>query len=122
MERMVQETGEDFHNKTHILYINGQYKDSDAVGRLMENFFAADPSKKNYNELADRAKYFKEPGKGAEIISDIMGEFEKAVRIARNQEIALNLIRKGSLSQGDIADVTGLSLAEVEELTKKKTE
>ena len=110
---MVQKTGEDFHDKMHILYINGQYKDSDAVGRLMEDFFAADPSKKNYNELADRAKYFKEPEKGAEIISDIMGEFEKAVRIARNQEIALNLIRKGSLSQGDIADVTGLSLAEL---------
>lgn len=50
-----------------------------------------------------------------------MGDFEKAVRTASNQEIALNLIKKGTLNLGDIADATGLTLAEVEELAKKKT-
>ena len=89
MERVVQETGEDFHDKTHILYINGQYRGSDAVGRLMEDFFAADPSKMNYKELADRAKHFKEPGKGAEIMSDIMGDFVKEIteRASKNRRM-----------------------------------
>ena len=121
MERMVQETGEDFHDKTHILYINGPYKDSDAVGRLMENFFAANPSKRNYKELANRAKYFKEPGKGAEIMSDIMGDFEKEIVRRKAHETALRFILAGELSLKEIAEEVGLPLEEVEELAKRTT-
>ena len=117
----MQETGEDFCDKAHILYINGQYRGSDAVGRLMEDFFAADPSKMNYKELADRAKYFKEPGKGAEIMSDIMGDFEKEIVRRQAHETALRFILAGKLSLKEIAEGVGLPLEEVEELAKKKT-
>ncbi len=121
VERVVQETGEDFGDKAHILYVNGQYRGSDAVGRLMADFFAADPAEMNYKELADRAKYFKENEKGADIVSDIMRDFAEEIRKVSAREIALNLIEKGNNSLEDIADVTGLSLTEVEELAKKKT-
>ena len=121
VERVVQETGEDFHDKAHILYINGQYRGSDAVGRLMEDFFAAEPSKMNYKVLADRAKYFKEPGKGAEIMSDIMGDFEREIVRRQAHETALRFILAGKLSLKEIAEGVGLPLTEVEELAKKKT-
>ncbi len=64
VERVVQETKKRFNDKAHILYINGQYRGSDDVGRLMEDFFTADPSAMNFKELANRAKYFKETEKG----------------------------------------------------------
>ena len=117
----MQETGEDFHDKAHILYINGQYRGGDAVGRLMEDFFAAEPSKMNYKELADRAKYFKESGKGAEIMSDIMGDFEREIVRRQAREFALRLISSHKMNLEEIAEMSNLPLAEVEELAKKKT-
>ncbi len=59
--------------------------------------------------------------KGADIVSDIMRDFAEEIRKVSAREIALNLIEKGNNSLEDIADVTGLSLTEVEELAKKKT-
>ncbi len=121
VERVVQETGEDFKDKAHILYINGQYRGHDAVGRLMEDFFAVDPNEMNYKELADRAKYFKEPGKGADMMSDVMGDFVKELMKRQARETALKLILVGKMSQEEIAEIMDLPLEEVRELAKKKT-
>ncbi len=91
----------------------------------MEDFFAADPAKMNYKELADRAKYFKEPGKGVEAMSDIMGDFVKEIteRVLKEQarETALKMIMAGKMTKEEIAEILNLPLAEVEELAKKKT-
>ncbi len=121
VERVVQETKKRFNDKAHILYINGQYRGGDDMGRLMEDFFPADLSEMNFKELADRAKYFKETEKGAESMSDIVMEFYEVLRERDRKQIALALIAGGETSLAGIAKATGLSLAEVEELAKKKS-
>ncbi len=125
VERVVKETGENFQDKAHILYINGQYRGSDDVGRLMEDFFTADPAAMNFKELADRAKYFKETEKGAESMSDIMGDFVKEItrNVVHEQacKSALRLILAGKMSLEEIAEALDLPLDEVEELAKKRS-
>ncbi len=75
----------------------------------------------NYKELADRAKYFKENEKGADIVSDIMADFVAELMKKQAYEFALRLIAAGKLSLEEIAEMADLPLEEVRELAKKKT-
>ncbi len=54
-------------------------------------------------------------------MSDIMGDFVKEKERVRVEKIVLALIAGGEISLAGIAAATGLSLAEVEELAKKKS-
>ena len=38
IERTIQETGKLFHDRAHIVYVNGAYRGTDEVGALMQDF------------------------------------------------------------------------------------
>lgn len=49
IERRIEETGETFDDSEHIIYVNGADKDgSTALGKLMQDFFCADPDDMNH--------------------------------------------------------------------------
>ena len=48
IERCFLETGESFDDGSHILYVNGAYRDESPIGRLMHDFSCTNPSDMYY--------------------------------------------------------------------------
>ena len=61
VERIIKETKERFEDGSHIIYVNGSYKnDDDPVGKLMHDFRCTSSIDMFYDELKNTVKYFKE--------------------------------------------------------------
>ena len=69
IERCILETDELFDDGSHILYVNGAYRDDTPLGKLMHDFSCTQPSDMNYGILAERARYFKESKEGRNVLS-----------------------------------------------------
>ncbi len=69
VKRMIEETGTYFGDGSHIIYVNGSYKDdNDPVGKLMHDFRCLSSGDMFYPILAKQVKYFKETEGGREIM------------------------------------------------------
>ena len=77
IDRHVNETNELFKDGSHIIYVNGNYKGDDEIGRLMEDFRESDSEKMNYSILARSVEHFKECKGGREKMSQIVEEYAK---------------------------------------------
>ena len=61
VERIIQETKERIEDGSHIIYVNGSYKnDDDPVGKLMHDFRCTSSIDMFDDELKNTVKYFKE--------------------------------------------------------------
>ena len=132
VDRIVRETNEIFDDKSHIIYVNSQITDDTALGKLMSDFKCKNPEQMHYEVLSDAAKLTKEreDEKGmCKIIDDIVQRECKEVEIKaeiRGEEkerikTALRMIEKGKYSVEEIAEMSNLSVPEVEELIKKRS-
>lgn len=57
IERTITELNQTFEDAAHTIYVNGEYRGSDALGRLMQDFFCIEPAKMHYQELAKRTDF-----------------------------------------------------------------
>lgn len=113
IDRRIEETGELFGDEAHIIYVNGQIKDSTPLGKQMHDLSCTNPDDMNYKELADRARYFKTDKEEKKAMSKIVEDIvEKEMREERI-EIAKNLLNNGKLTLEEIAECSGLTLEEV---------
>ena len=72
IERTIKETGKDFADGSHIIYVNSMIRDETALGKLMHDFFCTNPDDMYYKILADRTRYFKETEKGVKTMCQMM--------------------------------------------------
>lgn len=78
----VQEAGTLFEDGSHIIYVNGSYKDdTDPVGKLMHDFRCTSAVDMFYQELAKPVRHFKETEGGRSQVCKAMEE-----RIDREKE------------------------------------
>lgn len=128
IERCFVKSGKRFGDGSHILYVNGSYRDDSPVGKLMHDFFCTDPSDMCYNVLADRARFFKESKEGIAVMCKVLDDmrrqsYQEGMAEGKNKnrkETALNLLKLGTISLDDISFATGLSLDEVKKLNEDK--
>ena len=128
IERCFVKSGKRFGDGSHILYVNGSYRDESPIGKLMHDFSCTDPSDMCYTVLADRARFFKESKEGNAIMSKILEDmrrqsYQEGMAEGKNKnrkETALNLLKLGTISLDDISFATGLSLDEVKKLNEDK--
>ena len=66
IERTTVQTGELFNDGSHILYINGAYRDDSEIGKLMHDFSCWDPDDMNYPLMEEATRYYKETEEGVE--------------------------------------------------------
>ena len=66
VERVNLVTGMPFDDGSHILYINGAYRDDSEIGKLMHDFSCWNPDEMNYPLMEEAARYYKETQKGVE--------------------------------------------------------
>ena len=113
INRMIEEIGESFDDGSHIIYVNGAYRDDTPLGKLMYDFSCTNPADMNYKVLAECTRYFKEDKEGLEsmckVVEDMINE--------EVREIAMRMLEDGKLSVEEIATYVGLSVEEVKELS-----
>lgn len=84
VERVVQEAGILFEDGSHIIYVNGSYKDdTDPVGKLMHDFRCTSAVDMFYQELAKSVRHFKETEGGQNQVCKAM---EERIDRERDQE------------------------------------
>ena len=74
IERIITESGRNFDDLSHIIFVNASYKDDSALGKLMHDFKCADPNDMHYKELREKTEYFKDESKGAAKMCQIWEE------------------------------------------------
>lgn len=121
INRVIEETGVCFNDGSHIIYVNGSYKnDNDPVGKLMHDFRCVGSVDMFYPELAKQVKYFKETEGGREIMCQVFEDLaEKRAEEARIEEkraFALRMIARGKLTVEEIAEDADLPIEVVRDL------
>ena len=105
IDRTVEETGEKYGDRGHILYVNGEYKGDDPIGILMADFRERDPGKIRNKELADR-------------VYDLKNREDEVRAMCRAMEITFEEGRMEGEQTTKVCDIEnimetmGLSLAE----------
>ena len=61
-----------FNDGTHILYVNGEYRDNSDIGRLMHDFNCTNASDMYFDLLAEKTRYLKENPKGVSEMCKVM--------------------------------------------------
>lgn len=121
IERCILETNERFEDGTHILYVNGSYRDESPIGKLMHDFSCTNPSDMYYGVLADRVKFFKESKEGIAVMCKAMEDMRNQTLKEGMMEVALRMLKAGKYALDEIAVISGLSLDEVKKLKTDKT-
>ena len=80
INRHFEETNELFDDGSHIVYVNGNYKGDDTVGRLMHDFSCKESKDMYYPELAKGVRHFKEEG-GRERMCEAVEKYAENVRL-----------------------------------------
>lgn len=112
IERMIQETGQNFNDEEHIIYVNGTYRGDTPLGRLMHDFSCKNPDDMYYKILADSTRYYKEDEEGVFAMCRIMEELIDGEK----KESAVRLLKLGKLSDEEIAIGLGLDIEVVKTL------
>ena len=122
VERIIMPTGEPFNDGEHILYVNGDNKDSaTALGKLMHDFFCTDPDDMHYKQLADKVRYFKENEEGVRTMCATLEKMRDETAERTKVQMAINMIKDGKLSVEQIAKYSMLAIEKVKELASLKT-
>lgn len=133
IERCIMETGEMFNDGSHIIYVNGEYRDENTeLGRLMHDFFEPDPDEMFYSELAERTRYFKQSEEEVYKLSGIIDELVQKGRISgfrdgraegraealaeKEDSFITGLLKLGKLAFSEIAQCAGVSLSRVQDI------
>jgi len=123
VDRIIRQTGVQFEDKQHIIYVNGQNSSDTELGKLVQDFFCTKADEIQNEVLSKKVRFLKEDPKGVETMmetyKDLSEIIAEEVAYDKSVEIAEKLICAGKLSLEDIADSTGLPLEDVQELAKK---
>lgn len=130
--RYIFDTGESFDDGSHIVYVNGAYRDETPIGRLMHDFSCTDPEHMYYDVLAERVRFFKESKEGVSIMCKVMEDmrnesWREGVQEGKKEGIkegikesmkvvASRMLEAGKYALEEIAEISGLSLEDVKKL------
>ena len=80
IERINLVTGEKFNDRSHIVYVNSEYKNDNAIGRLLHDLCCSDPQEM-YNDLIRKdTEYLKTNTQEVESMCQIIEELVNEVR------------------------------------------
>ena len=124
IDRVLKETGAYFGDGSHIIYVNGSYKDdSDPIGKLMHDFRCLSSVDMFYPALAKQLKYFKETEGGQDIMCQVFEELaEKRADekvLDEKAKLVKNLMETMRLTAEQAMEAMKISETDKELLTTK---
>lgn len=115
-------TGEEYEDGQHIIFVNAEVDDYTEIAELMKYFKTADPEDDSQGALSKRVKFLKGEKKGLDIMSNFGERMEKRGE-ERGEKRAERRLILGLLKAGAeislIKEASGLSEEEIEEISKK---
>ena len=120
-----------FDDGCNIMYVNGEYKGDDSLGKLMHDFSTPNADEMYYAELAEKVRFYKQDETGVQMASKIVEEYgndraAEALQIGIKQgaqqqaiETAIKMLKK-DFSVNDILEFTGLAIEEIQKLQERK--
>ena len=95
IDRVIKETGKNFGDGTHIIYVNGSYRDDSgsALGDLIHDFFCESPSEMRHKKLAERVAFIKSNEDEVRKMSPVLEEMRNKGKIEGKRENLLDNIR-----------------------------
>ena len=125
IDRTIRElAGKAFGDGTHIIYVNCTARGDSAVCRLIHDLLCQDADEMYFGVLRERVSEFKNSEEGRHIMCKAMERIKaesKAEGKAEGEreamkDMAKRLLANGKLMLREIAECTGLSLAQVRKL------
>ena len=82
VDRVIRETNKPFGDGTHIIYVNGSYKDdsNSELGNLIHDFFCAEPSEMKHKQLAERVSFLKGNKREVRKMCKLMEELQEEAK------------------------------------------
>ena len=120
-----------FDDGCNIMYINGDYRGDNPLGKLMHDFATPNADEMYYDELARRVRFHKQDEKGVQTMCKIVEEYgderaaealQKGIEQGLHQkavEAATNLLKLNKLTVEQISSTIGLPLEQVNKLKKQ---
>ena len=95
VKRTVEETGELFGDGSHIIYVNGSYRNNkNSMGKLMHDFRCRRADDMFYEPLAKQVRHFKETGGGQRAMCEVIEELVEKRAEKRAEERAGKMAEK----------------------------
>ncbi len=123
-DRTERTSGDILNDGTHIIYVNGATRSETEIGKLVHDLQCRDATKMHFDVLKKRVSQFKSSEEGRRVMCKAMEEFgnrREARGEARGKRetmlaTAKRLLANGKLMLKEIAECSGLSLAQVKKL------
>lgn len=119
--RCFLDSGEIFDDGSHIIYVNGSYRDDTPIGKLMHDFSCNNPSEMYYGVLANRARFFKESKEGIAVMCKAMEDMRDQAYEEGRISMVIQMLKAGKYDLQDISALSGMSVEELEKLKADKT-
>lgn len=94
IERVNMVTGKLFDDGEHILYVNGDYRGDDEIGRLMHDFACANPDEMYNKDIADVTRYYKEVQEGVNVMCQAMDNIREQGRQQGIEQARLEAVKR----------------------------
>ena len=118
--RIEEHSGKRLRDGTHIIYVNGATRSATRIGRLVHDLLCRDAAKMYFDVLKKRVGDFKQTEEGRRTMCEAVERIaeRRGARVKRETMIATakRLLANGKLVLKEIAQCTGLSLAQVKKL------
>ena len=123
-QRRDDETGKTLRDGTHIVYVNGATRSDTGVGKLVHDLLCRDASKMYFEVLKKRVGQFKDSEEWRCYMCEAFERIAQQNKAEGKREgkretmlaTAKRLLANGKLMLKEIAECTGLSLAQVKKM------
>ena len=125
IERTIQELrGKTFGDGTHIIYVNGATRSATKIGKLVHDLLCRDVAKMYFDVLRKRVGEFKNSDEGRRTMCEAVERIAERRAAEGKAEgkretmiaTAKRMLKSGKLMLKEIAEFSGLSLAQVKKL------
>ena len=114
--RIEEHNGDRLNDGTHIIYVNGATQSATEIGELVHDLLCRDAAKMYFDVLKKRVGDFKQTEEGRRTMCKAMEKIKAEGKRETMIATAKRLLANGKLVLKEIAQCTGLSLAQVKKL------
>ena len=115
-DRMDKDDGLELCDGTHIIYVNGETRSKSDIGKLVHDLLCPNAAEMYFDVLKRQVDHFKNSEEGRHVMCKAMEKIKAEGKRETMLATAKRLLANGKLVLKEIAECTGLSLAEVKKL------
>jgi len=119
IRRVIEDTTHYVENGTHEIYVNTKVDDGSNIAQLMQYFKNSSGIHPLFPKLSSQIHYYKETPEGVTTMGDVWEEYADEKVAKQAKEMAIALLKKNIMTLAEIAELTKLSIEEVNALQQE---